>query len=704
MVAILAAPAALAHGVSKTLGFAPAAGGPVAPTAVVPLPTPDGHVVAMQEAPQGIDPSGLLPDLPWETVNRVRVTSGTPWIPLVVDGTPVDQDDGLPVRGTIEFWCPNVDGQTAVQDGTNTLTMRATCPYRIIDDADLMGSPQLAVKQSDPNSMAFFSLHGAGSTEGPSPRSRDPSPDGVNTLTGQSHTTFTSPDMGRDWFDNPHGSDGFGEHASGAMDKDGNLYISFLWSKRLGNDEFDYVIKVYKEQDGRFEIGNYQPSKTFPNRAAGNRIEEANMVYVPAATLFPTDNATDGNSTGNATGPADDGDIGNSTQGSSAGLHNSPDDRVVVLWHERARDIANATTGKSSWIDAAWSDTSSADNWTRLAPDQLIGPCMAASNPVQWNGKAYIACVADAGYGARSRAHIGDIDVWSIDPRTGLTTLEGISHLVGGTPRLAARDDGRMAMTTTRVLSEDEVQVQLEYGWYGRHWDVARNYGPELHRLASNTLVSNGAIPPSAPRPPPASNSVREARITALAMTNQEDTVFLTYMERLNVGDVQDPNPNNPFISPDSVIEYKKLVATFTPCTGPDNVFDLQVGTQRHPFAEAIVGNQTGVFDDLQDGMQTWTDPGDGGQRVYFVYGDHGVIQYGALVATSSPSALSLNCVSPPPAPFLPTAAIPSALSATSPASMLVGATVGLTAASMATYLLAVRRKSANALATKAKK
>lgn len=694
VVAALATPAALAHGLSLSTTL------PAPAPTVVATPAPDGSLVALREAPAGIDPTGLLPNLPWETVNKVRVVSGTPWVPLLIDGRPVDRD--APVRGTVEFWCPGVDGQTSVQDGTNTLTVRATCPYRIIDDADLMGSPQLAVKDSDPNAMAFFSLHGAGTTEGPSPRSRDPSPDGTQTLTGQSHTTFTSPDLGRSWFDNPFGNDGFGEHASGVMDKDGNLYISALWSKRLGNGEFDYVIKLYKEQDGRFQIGTYQVSKTYANRAPGNHIEEANLVYVPAQTLFASSNQT-GNGTGNATRPADESEIGNFTQPNDPGLNNSPNDRIVVLWHERARDVANATTGKSSWIDAAWTDTSSRNNWTRLATDQLIGPCMAASNPVQWNGKAYIACVADAGYKARSRARIGDIDVWSVDPMTGRTHLEGASHLEGGAPRLAARADGRMVLTTTRVLSEDAVSMQLEYGWYGSYWDSKAEKGEILHTLASNT-VTEGLVPPGTPRPPPASNSVREARVTAVALTDNADTAFLVYMERLNVGDVEDPNPSNPFVSPDSVIEYKKLVATFTPCTGPDNVFDLQVGVQRHPFAEAIIGDATGVFDDLQDGMQVWTDPVDDQQRVFFAYGDHGVIQYGALVTSSSQPFVPLTCVSPPPAPFLPTAVIPAGLSATSPASMLVGATVGLTATSMVGYLLAVKRKSANALATKAKK
>ena len=44
---------------------------------------------------------------------------------------------------------------------------------------------------------------------------------------------------------------------------------------------------------------------------------------------------------------------------------------------------------------------------------------MAASNPVAFDGKVFVACVADAGYSGRSRARVGDIDVWSIDPKTG---------------------------------------------------------------------------------------------------------------------------------------------------------------------------------------------------------------------------------------------------------------------------------------------
>ncbi len=701
------APGAVAHGLAvpgalpgATDATQPAGSSPqaVAPALATPLAT--------VPVPSSLDPAHLLPALPWESISTVHSESGTPWIPLIVDGQRVDGDDRT-VRGSMQFWCPPASSGTSVNDGTNTMTIRAACPYRIVDDADLMGSPQIAVNQNDPNAMAFFSLHGAGTEQGPTPRSRDPNPEGTGTLTGLSHTTFTSQTHGVDWFDNPWGTDGFGEHVTGVMDHDGNLYIGALWSKRLGDGHFDYVVKVYKEQDGRFQISNYQPSKTFPNRAAGNAIDQANLVYVPEQALFAyaSENLT-GNRTGNSTAPADEAQYGNMTNPEERGFANGDNDTVMLVWHEQALDYRNSTTNLSSWIDAAWTDTSARDNWTRLADRELIGPCRAASNPVSWNGKAYVACMVDAGYSARSRARIGDIDVWSIDPRTGKARLEEHANM-GGFPgtdlRMVARPDGYMALAATTVMSKDVVFSVLNFGWYGRHWTTMTEIGGPMHQLASNTATQ--ALPPGAPTPAPASNPVVEARITAMALTdeNPKDTLFLVYMERLDVGDAaRDPDPNNPFVSPDSAIEYKKIVATFTECEGPTNAYDLQLGVARHPFAQSIVGNATGVFDDLQDGMQSWTDPDTKQERVYFAYGDHGVIQYGALEAGGSQP---LNaCSNPPPPPFLPQAAIPAGLSATSPYTALIGSTVGLTSTLMVGYLLTVKRKSANALAAKAKK
>lgn len=662
---------------------------PVAPAPSTPAPS------------MPVDPSGILPRLPWEAPGALsHATAGTPWKTLLSGGKPVPASaddgptdcagrggpaDGTAAQGaqtTLCFWCPSLEGTPSVNDGTNTLTLRATCPYRIIDDADLLGSPQIAVNQNDPNSVAFFSLHGGGSTDGPTPRSRDPSPDGMAAVTGLSHTTFTSQDMGRSWHDNPWGTDGFGEHIAGTMDADGNLYIGALWSKRLGEGRFDYVIKLYKEQDGRYQISTYQPSKTFSNRASGNTIDEVSLVYVPDWTPPQAANAT-WNQTANNTAPADQSDVGNSTSGDDYGQRNSADDRIMAVWFERALDWRNSTTGKSSWIDAAWTDTTARDNWTRLEDSQLIGPCMAASNAVVWGGKAYVACVADAGYNGRSRARIGDIDVWSIDPMTGKTTLEEHTRLVGGNPRMTSRPDGYMAIASARVAGPTEIDVQVNFGWYGRIWQGPQNVGGDLHRNAGT-------------------DRVREARITAMALNQETNTLFLAYMERINMtAEAPEPNPSTLNPGPGQAIEYHKILATMGECTnGLVEAYDLQLGVARHPFADGTVGDTTGVFDDLQDGMALWTDPSNGEERIYFAYGDHGVIQYGALLGDAG----GIPCPVIAPPVTIPPPPIPAALSATSPATMLVGATVGATALAMVTYLLAAKRRTAVFSTTKARK
>jgi hypothetical protein len=617
-----------------------------------------------------VDPAGVLPRLPWEAPGTlVRVESGTPWLPLLFDGRAAAPGDP-----NSPFWCPGLDGTPSVTDTTNTMTIRATCPYRIIDDADLLGSPQIAVHANDPNAVAFFSLHGGGSTQGPTPRSRDPSPDGAVTLTGLSHTTFTSQDHGRSWHDNPWGTDGFGEHAAGTMDADGNLYIAALWSKRLGDGHFDYVIKLYKEQDSRYTISTYQPSKTFANRAAGNEIDQVNIVYLPAPPPPVPDNAT-GNTSANNTRPADQGEVGNSTlPGDYYGVANSADDRVMAVWFERALDWRNSTTGKSSWIDAAWTDTSARDNWTRLDDSRLIGPCMAASNPVVYHGKAYVACVADAGYNGRSRARIGDIDVWSIDPHTGKTDLVESTGLQGGQPRMAGRADGYMAIASSTLRGDEEVDVQIGFGWYGRHWTAPANLGGDLHRLTGN-------------------HPALAARVTAMALTEDRNVLYLSYMERVNrTARAPDPNPSALNTDPRQAIEYNKVLVSLTQCgTRPIDAYDLQTGVARHPFMDGTIGDSTGVFDDLQDGMQFWKDPATGAERVYFAYGDHGVIQFGALLPTQGGEP----CPVLAPPPTLPVPPVPAALSTASPYSMLVGATVGATALAMVTYLLAAKRRTA---------
>ncbi len=89
-----------------------------------------------------------------------------------------------------------------------------------------------------------------------------------------------------------------------------------------------------------------------------------------------------------------------------------------------------------------------------------------------------LRAVADAGYTARSRARIGDVDVWSIDPATGKTRLVDATPLSGGRPRLAARPDGYMALASVDVENEDRVRAEVAFGWYGKYWSPAGDAGP----------------------------------------------------------------------------------------------------------------------------------------------------------------------------------------------------------------------------------
>ncbi len=625
---------------------------------------PTSHATPLQAAVEALRPHGPEIGGPGTTL------PGIGW-------TALKEAPGDPPG--IQFVCPGVDGGTSVNDGYNTLTMRATCPYRVVDDADLLGSTQIAVRWDDPREVAFFSLHGAGTTEGPTSRSRDPDPPATDTVTGLSHTIFSSTDQGRSWSDNPWGQEGFGEHVSGVMDLRGNLYAAALWaSPGRAPGTFDYHFKLYKGDTVQTDVGRtYYNHRLVEARAPGNEIPEVNLAFVPPRIVLADGNATNG--TG-PVAPAEPGQVGNyTTPQNETALGGG---WVMAVWHERAADLGNATAaGKSSWIDAAWSDTGPRNNWTRLADDELIGPCMAASNPVAYDGKVYVACVADAGYTARSRARIGDVDVWSIDPATGKTRLVDATPLSGGRPRLAARPDGYMALASVDVENEDRVRAEVAFGWYGKYWSPAGDAGPALYALAGG-------------------HPVRDGRITALGLLQDSNTLLLVYMERVNTT-LRAPEPNPSTLDPDptSQIEYKKLVTTFNQCDGgPIAAYDLNLGVARHPFADGVVNDATGAFDDLQDGMQVVRDDA-GNELAYFAYGDHGVVQYGAIVSSS----VAGFCPVFQPPPIVPVPPVPAALTVSSPAATIVGSAVGVTTIAMVSYLLTVRRRAAVFAAAKAK-
>jgi hypothetical protein len=557
------------------------------------------------------------------------------------------------------------------------------CPFRIYDGASAtqgypFGNPQIAVNPANEAEVAFASLHGEPATGGPTPRARS----------GLTHTTFTTADQGLDWNDQPTqfgaSADGLaylGESASIAMDSQGNMYIAYLWVLPNGNATTGYgsAIGLYKAgqpHEPNSVSSSYSSQKTLTGRTPHNTIPRIDVVYVPPfQPPTPLANVT---ANGTVVAPATEAEVGH-----EANPVNHSRERVAAVWFEKAADWRNSTTGYAGWIDAAVTDSTSANVWNRLDRTQLIGPCRDASNPVAWNGLVYIACQADRGYIHRSRARIGDLDIWSIDPATLNTTLVSTTGLLGGHPLLAATPDGYMALVAVTHRPDQTLQAETAFGWYGRSWTSRGDIGAQLHRYAA--LVS-GDVP------------LRDASINALAVSQDEKTALLVYMEwgeRNNGLPAQSapklPDPTNPAPPTPRLTDYHKYIVAYNECQFPIAAVQMQLGTSIDPNNLQAYTKNPGVFDDFQDGLAAYHEPA-GSDLFYFAVNDYGAMQYGAVVAAGP----LFSCPVVPPVFQTAQAALPQALTTASAATTTVGAGVGVAAVAMVTYLLAVKRRVAH--------
>jgi hypothetical protein len=585
-------------------------------------------------------------------------------------------------HGTIEFSCPAIDDPVVFVSDADTIIERSQCPFRIIDGADLLGAPALAVYPDDSNQMAFFSLHGCATEEGPNPWSRTsrgcPPPS-----SGQTFTTFTSVDEGRLWKDQPYGNQGYGEMTDGIVDREGRMYASHLFSQRIGSNGageplYDYFFNLYKPQNWQ-DINYY--SKEIQNREAGNKIEHVHLAL--ATPWTQVENLEQYNESIARAPPSEENDIGNNTIPKEQEDYSN--DFVVATWHERAYDWKTTSTGKSSWIGVAWTDTSSRNEWELADVDQLIGPCRHASNPESWNGKVYVACSVDAGYTGRRGAKIGQVDIWTIDPFNGgkkefVATAHGVRD---GELKIDMNNDGMMAIASVKVPGEGPTyttaDIDIAFAWHGRHWGGVHN-GGVLHQSWGGEF--------------------REARITAMEiLEGPRPTLFITYMERLVGTANTNIDANNPLQSADA-LEYRKSVSSWEACgEGMMAILDLQVGVVRHPFEEGVVNDVTGAFDDYQDGMAAANNSA--GQRViYFAFGDHGVIQYGSIIGSGAQGQCAVPIA---PLLFPPPVVAPLALTSASGVSIGLAAALAGPAMAMFGYLLVAKRRAALAAVTKSK-
>jgi hypothetical protein len=579
----------------------------------------------------------------------------------------------------LQFRCPSSTMPESFPDPQN-LGDKTTygCPYRVYDGADAkdgfpLGNPQIAVNPSNEAEAAFVSLHDQPAANGPTPRAR----------AGLTHTTFTTSDQGLNWEDQPTqyggSADGvayLGESASIAMDPQGNMYIAYLWVLPNGNATTGYggaigLFKAGAPHDRGTVSASYSNQKTITSRSSHNIIPRVDVLYVPPYQAPQSNVTVDANGT---LAPATDAEVGQ-----EAVVLNHTRERVAVVWFERAVDYRNSTTGMAGWIDAAVADTSSRNSWQRLDKSQLIGPCRDASNPVAWNGLVYVACQADRGYTARSRARIGDIDVWALDPITHNTTLVSSTGLRGGHPMLAATPDGYMALLAVTHRADQTLDVNTAYGWYGRGWTARGNIGPELHRLG-------GSI------------ALLDASVNALAVSEREKTVAIVYMEwaqRQGALPSQPgpavPDPANPAAPTPVLTDFRKFIVAFNECQFPIAQSQMQLGTSVDPNNLNAYMKQASIFDDFQDGLVAYREPS-GEDLFYFAIDDYGAMQYGAVVT----QAASAFCPGTPPLFSASPAAIPQALATGTTASVTVGAVVGVAAVAMVSYLLTVKRRVAH--------
>ncbi len=573
----------------------------------------------------------------------------------------------------LEFECPSPAQAGAGGAGQSSFTLYG-CPLRVYDALApatsspwvdgisapvgwLFGNVQLSVYPEDPQLAAFFSLHGspADSEHARTDNARD-------ALT---HTTFTSYDNGLHWADQPTSS-GFprsgsiGESATGTMDNRGNTYSGYLWNDPDGRDNWRSQVGVFKSgtpENSNSVMESYSRGFFLDTRHVDHLIDRAHLTYVPPPEIEEEEDDDEG--------PKEPGEVGDDA------IEHNETDLVALVWREEAIDWQNSSTGMSAWIDAMWTHTDAenrGDDWSFLPDEELIGPCRGISDPVVWEQEIYVACVVDTGYNERSRARVGDVDIWKIDPLEGTTEFVSNTGIIEADHvMLAVTSDGYFAVASSRVVNEQQVDVRVSMGWYASHWALRNgNIGEQLH-------VALGEV------------ELRDAHVTALALTDDEKVLFMTYKEWNDV--------EMPTLRPDEPVprlhDYKKIVVTMT-----ENAFPL--ASAEFHMGEVMDGRQIewyeeepGIFNDRQDGLQYVRMP-NGQERVFMAINDYGAVQFAGIVP---PLAPGFGPQQPPPAP--PPVVIPqAALGASTGVQTAVGSTIGLVAAAMVGYLLTVKRKN----------
>lgn len=580
---------------------------------------------------------------------------------LGVDWLHPASDQAEERRGIFTFRCPDVVTRWSFANDPQDTRLYQSCPIRIEDGDDFFGNLQVGVHPGNRNQIALFSQHGypADEGEGVTERSRYNRP----------FTVFTSYDQGATWDDQPiWTSEGYSEMPTGVLDSAGNVYIGFLWNEPgPSKDAWRSTITVYKAGE-LATVGDsyYNPDSVGGRDLQSNRI---GMVRLP-----PHDPALESDE---YAVPQDN--ESSDELGAAANDERPTPERILLTWAARTID-GTGPKGYTEWIDAAWTDTSAGSQWVELPSEEAIGPCLNASAPVAYRGKAYVACSVAPGYDARPRARVGEVDVWEIDPWEEETRFVGFTRLTGERPHLATTPYGYMVAAAETWNDGNPIDVQVSYGWYGSQWSrFAGEYGGVLNVMAG-------------------AGELIDAHITGLAVSEREKTAFLVYSEWVRTeSDV--PNPNG--VGTVGEGEIRKILVAFNECQFPVQGVRMQVGagiggvgynlsSNSYDLPGPRAGYPVGAYNDLQDGLLYL--PGeDGEELLYIAINDYGIAQF-AEVLVHAPEEF---CPPTPPIPAVPVLGAPVATTISTATMTTLGASMGVAAFAMIGYLLTVKRRTA---------
>jgi len=440
------------------------------------------------------------------------VTRKALWIALVLLGASLaplglaQAPGGAGVQYTLKVDCPT----TRARAGGFV-----SCPVRAVDDQDMMGDPAVAVDPLKPEDLIIASLHGGvhdGGAAGVTGSAGCPTGPSTKSRCGQEFTTFTSNDHGASWVDNPYvppqdvGADAYGQHPGITIDPYGHVYVGSLYAMPKGNQRFDYVIAAQKfasldtinqEQDGEYHTQYLDPVYK------GNAIRQMWFLFDPA-----TDNMTivwneqvqapGGNTSEEPPNclplpppaPCIPPPVGQSAapappQGPTlAGEGRTSTDRPVGS--NRSKDDGPTR----SVIGVAWSTSSTKSPYHYQRTADAIGPCSTSTNPVLSDGWLYVGCVADPKEGPfpwHNQTARGTVELFRMDPSGGKPQYVGPAPLIGGTPKLGARSDGRLALVDAQA-KDGMLSLDATYGQYdpaqGRvAWGDVQHYGSKAEKV-----------------------------------------------------------------------------------------------------------------------------------------------------------------------------------------------------------------------------